>query len=288
MINVVFFGSNSYSVIILEKLLTLPGYSVTRVVTKPDSPMGRGQKIYANPVSQYVTQHTRLLLLQPNNFTPDFIEKFSQLKPDLAICVAYGPPFFTSKMCQIPRLGIINLHPSPLPRYRGAAPGPWQIIHHETQSALTIFKIDEKPDHGPIIQSLPFPILNTDTSHDLYLRAFSLAANHLLTILNNYVSHPDQLQPQNHNLKSYYPKLSKESGKIDWSKDPVYLEAFIRAMQPWPQAWCEIADHKGNFLIMKILSSQVINHNLILESVQISGKKPTTWDQVKTYYRIIK
>ena len=146
MINTIFFGSSVYSLIILKKLRKLSNFTLTAIVTKPNQPVGRHQTITANPVAQYATNH-QILLLQPTSFTSSFIKQLQTLQPHLILVVAYGPPFFTSKMLSIPKYKIVNIHPSPLPQYRGATPGPWQIINGEKQSAVTFFQIDPHPDH---------------------------------------------------------------------------------------------------------------------------------------------
>lgn len=284
MTNLIFFGSNIYSSLILQSLLKIPNFCIQAVVTKPDAKVGRLQTITQNPVAEFATKHN-LSLIQPQAFDQEFISTFKNLKPDLALCVAYGPPFFTRKMCRIPTHGIINLHPSPLPKYRGAAPGPWQIINGESSSALTFFLIDELPDHGPLIAKLPFPILTTDTSASFYDRAFSLAASNLAPILNQYLANPITT-PQNHTQKTYFPKLSKDSGKIDWSKSPEYNERFIRAMQPWPVAWTQVKTKTDQLLRLQILTSKLENGKLIPLDVKIEGKPPARWSSLQNHYQI--
>lgn len=286
MTNLVFFGSNNYSVQILQTLLTIPEFKLQAVVTKPNAPVGRKQILTPNPVADFAIKHS-LSLYQPTEFDQKFISDFGYLQPDLAICVAYGPPFFTPKMCQIPKYGIINLHPSPLPKYRGAAPGPWQIINGETSSAISFFLIDELPDHGPIIATLSFPILPADTSATFYDKAFSLAAANLESVLKKYLINPTSLQIQDHSQKTYFPKLTKDSGKIDWLKSPEYNERFIRAMHPWPIAWTYIKNASEKVLRMQILTCSLKNGILEPIDVKIEGRAPTNWSQYKKYYRIL-
>ncbi len=286
MTGIVFFGSNQYSVIILKALLAIPDFQVIAVVTKPDAPVGREQKITGNPVSEF-SKKNNLKLLQPPDFDSAFIQQFCELKPDLALCVAYGPPFFTSELINIPKYKIINLHPSPLPKYRGATPGPWQIINGETKSALSFFVIDEKPDHGPLITQIPFNITPTETSTTFYEKAFSLGAQSLETVLKNYLQNPQKLTEQDHSQKSYYPKLTKESGKIDWSKSPDSTERFIRAMHPWPLAWTEVKDPNNQVKRVQILSSHLENGKLILGLVKIEGKTESSWKNLQSHYQLV-
>lgn len=287
MIKILFFGSSEYSVIILKTLLTISDFNIIGVVTKQDKPVGRHQDIIPNPVASFAASN-QLPLYQPTDFDTDFLKTFTNLKPDLVLVVAYGPPYFTQTMIDTPLYKIVNIHPSPLPKYRGATPGPWQIINGETTSAVTFFQIDALPDHGPIISQIPFSILDTYTSHNFYQKAFNLASQHLESVLKNYVSHPDLLHPQDHSQKSYYPKFTRETAKINWSWTDAKIDRFIRAMQNWPTAWTEVKNQKGQIFTMKVHSSYIEKGNLVLKLVQIAGKKPTLWNQISNYYSVIK
>lgn len=286
-INTIFFGSSVYSIIILEKLLTLPNFKISAVVTKPDKATGRSQQITSNPVASFALSH-HLSLLQPADFDQSFIKTYQDLNPDLVLCVAYGPPFFSQDMIDIPTYKIINIHPSPLPKYRGATPGPWQIINGEPNSSVCFFQIDALPDHGPVIAQIPFVIDPAWTSHDFYQSAFNLAAQNLGKILQSYINNPLSLTPQDHSLRSYYPKFTKNTAKIDWNWPADKLARFIRAMLPWPVAWTQVKNNQGQLLTMKIFSSQLTNDQFEPLSVQIEAKTKTNWHQIKKYYHIIK
>lgn len=280
--NTIFFGSSAHSVTILKQLLCLPEFTLSAVVTKKDKPIGRDQTITPNPVAQFAVDH-HLPLLQPEEFTPDFKLKIKNIKIDIGLCVAYGPPFFDQEMIDLPTYKIVNIHPSPLPKYRGATPGPWQIINGETTSAVTFFQIDALPDHGPIISQIPFDISSTETSATFYSKAFKIAADQLGPILKSYIINPkSSLKPQDHSQKTYFPKFTKETALIDWSWDSQKINRFVRAMIPWPIAWTYVENQSGQKLSMKIFSYQTEPIE-----VQIEGKKPTLWSEIKNYYRII-
>jgi len=283
MTNIIFFGSSSHSVTVLQKLLTISDFSVSAVVTKIDKPVGRKQEIISNPVATFAKQNN-LNLLQIEEFDENCKLKIENLRPDLGLCVAFGPPYFDQEVIDIPKYKIVNIHPSPLPKYRGATPGPWQIINGETKSSVTFFQIDSLPDHGPIIAQIPFEITPTETATSFYDKAFSLAANNLEIILKNYLSNPKKLIDQNHDQRSYFPKFDKNKAKIDWSWDNAKIERFIRALNPWPIAWTYITDQKGKELKMKIFSSELVEP----AEVQIEGKKITNWSEISKYYSIKK
>lgn len=285
--NIAFFGSSEYSNIILQKLITLPDFNLVAVITKPDKPTGRSQEITANPVADFARKNN-LPLLQPEDFTPEFITHFRSLNLDLALVVAYGPPYFTQELIDIPTFKVVNIHPSPLPHYRGATPGPWQIIKGETKSSVTFFQIDSLPDHGPIITQVPLDITSTDTSESFYLKAFNLATESLESVLKNYINNPEKLIEQDHTQKSYFPKLNKEKAQIDWSQSPLEIYNFIRALYPWPIAWTYIQNKQGQTFKIKLISADFTNNQLILKNVQIEGKKVTPWSEISNYYTIIK
>lgn len=278
MIKTVFFGSSEYSIIILQKLLKLPDFEVSTVISKIDKPVGRKQEIIPNPVVNFCREN-QIPLLQIEEFTQDIRSKINDLKPDLGLCVAFGPPYFDQEMIDIPKYKIVNIHPSPLPKYRGATPGPWQIINGETKSSVTFFQIDVLPDHGPIITQIPFDISPTETSTTFYQKAFNLASDNLESILKSYISNPKSLQIQDHSQKTYFPKFTKESAQINWSWSQDKIDRFVRALNPWPIAWTYITDQKDNQLKMKMYPNNL---------VQIEGKKITKWSEISSYYKINK
>jgi len=214
MINLIFFGSSEYSLIILKKIIEIKDFNLLSIVTKPDKAVGRNQEITANPVADFAHQNN-LNLLQPQDFNQEFITKFKELKPDIGLVVAYGPPYFNQEMIDIPQFKVVNIHPSPLPKYRGATPGPWQIINGENKTAVSFFQIDALPDHGPIISQIPFDISPTETATSFYQKAFNLAADNLESVLKKYISNPTNLVSQDHTQKTYFPKFNKNNAKID-------------------------------------------------------------------------
>ena len=278
MINLIFFGSSDYSVIVLKKLLKIKDFNISAVVTKIDKPIGRDQEITANPVADFSRQNN-LNLLQIEEFDKNCKLKIKNLNPDLALCVAFGPPFFDQEMIDIPKFKIVNIHPSPLPKYRGATPGPWQIINGETNSAVTFFQIDTLPDHGPIITQIPFKIIPNETAVTFYQKAFDLASENIESILKSYIKNPTHLKEQDHSQKTYFPKLNKDLAKIDWSWDEPKIKRFINALNPWPIAWTFVTNQQNQKLKMKMFS---------LSLVQIEGKKITSWSEISKYYSINK
>ena len=278
MINTIFFGSSEYSVIILDQLLKLSDFKISAVVSKIDKPVGRKQEITPNPIVKFAKDNN-LSLYQIEEFDFKVKSEIKNLNPDLGLCVAFGPPYFDQEMIDIPKFKIVNIHPSPLPKYRGATPGPWQIINGETKSSVTFFQIDVLPDHGPIIAQIPFEITSSETSTSFYQKAFDLAAKNLEVILKSYILNPASLIVQDHTQKTYFPKFTKETAQIDWSWPQDKIDRFVRALYPWPTAWTYITDQKGHLLKMKMYPENL---------VQIEGKKITKWSEISSYYTIKK
>jgi methionyl-tRNA formyltransferase len=279
MTRVLFFGSSTHSLIVLKALLAITTIELVGVVTKIDKPE-------PNPVALF-TKKNKLTLFQTDTFDENFLNIYKNLKPDLVIVVAYGPPYFSTEMINLPKYKIINIHPSPLPKYRGATPAPWQIINGETTGAVTFFQLDELPDHGPIINQIPFSIDKKETSFSLYQKSFDLAAKNLDTVLTAYLKNPQKLTFQDHSQKTYFPKLSRDIAKINWQDDKNKIEKFIRAMYDWPIAWTNVVNQKNQILKMKVFSSEIVNSDLSLLTVQIEGKNQISWKEIAKYYKIV-
>jgi methionyl-tRNA formyltransferase len=282
MANIIFFGSSQYSVLILQKLFDIKNFSIVGIFTKIDKPIGRKQEIIKNPVATFAQNH-HLPLFQIEEFTQDLKSKIKHLQPDLGLVVAFGPPYFDQETINIPKYKIVNIHPSPLPKYRGATPGPWQIINGEIKSAVTFFQIDALPDHGPIIFQVSFDINPSETAITFYDKAFNLAADNLEKILKSYISNSKSLIIQDHTQKTYFPRFTKDNAKIDWNWDIPKINRFVRALIPWPIAWTYVTNQQGQQLKMKIFS-----FNTEPVEVQIEGKTKTNWSEIKKYYQIAK
>lgn len=214
---------------------------------------------------------------------------------DVGVLASYGK-ILSGEEVNAPRLGILNIHPSLLPKYRGPTPVPSAILAGESETGVTIIKLDEKVDHGPLVSQIKLPISPTDTSQTLLAKAFTAGARELLAILPDYLQGKIKLHPQNHTQATFTHKLTRKDGCVDWQKPPDYLERFIRAMFPWPSAWCfviipdrqakPIPDRKnlGGGKRLKILKAHLKNGKLILDTVQLEGKKPVTWQQFQEGY----
>lgn len=210
---------------------------------------------------------------------------------DVGVLASYGK-ILSAEEVAAPRLGILNIHPSLLPRYRGATPVPSAILAGETATGVTIIKLDEKVDHGPVVAQVKLAIEPADTSQTLLAKAFTAGAQELLKILPGYLAGKIELRPQEHWWATFTKRLTREDGQIDWQKSPEYQERFIRAMFPWPGSWTYVQTERNTphvtRKILKILKAHLANGKLVLDQVQLEGKKPVSFKQFQEGYPQVK
>lgn len=214
--------------------------------------------------------------------TKEIARQIRKFKPKVGILASYGK-ILTSEVLNLFPFGVLNLHPSLLPKYRGPTPVPSALLAGETETGLTILKMDKEVDHGPMVAQFKVPIKSTDTSEVLLNRCFAAGAKILLTILPAYLENRITPRPQSHQKATFTPKFTRESGLINWQKPAAYNERFIRAMFPWPGAWTKVKI--GSALKrLKILQGHLEKGELILDLVQLEGKKPVVFKQFQEGY----
>lgn len=211
------------------------GYEIALVVTQPDRPRGRGRRITPSPVKQ-TAQDLGYPVIQPTSIkTPDFADQINSFKPDFQVVIAYGK-ILPENVLALPRIGTINIHASLLPKLRGAAPIQWAVINGETETGVCSMRMDKGMDTGDILLTAKEPIKPDDTAGTLHDRLAAKGATVLIDTLQAYADNTIQPIPQDHNLASYAPMLTKDDGLINWNKSAKSLESFIRGVTPWPGA----------------------------------------------------
>jgi methionyl-tRNA formyltransferase len=240
----IFMGTAELSCASLEKLAEK--FSVAAVVTQPDKPKGRELKLQFSPV-KILAEKLKLPVLQPAKARDEkFISELHGLKPDLIVVVAYGqilPP----SILDLPKFGCVNVHTSLLPKYRGASPIQSAILNGETETGVTIMKMDAGLDTGEIISQARTPILPEDNSQTLHDRLARLGAELLVETIPDYVAGKISPQPQPAEGASYAAKIKKEDGKIDWDEPAEKILNRLRAFTPWPGAFTFLrnAEHRS-------------------------------------------
>lgn len=228
----VFFGTPEFATPSLEALAR-EGHDLAAVITQPDRPAGRGQQLAPSPVKT-LAERLGLPVHQPERIrTPELAEWLRALKPEAGVVVGYGKIIPQSVIDIFPR-GIINVHASLLPKYRGAAPIEWAIAHGETRTGVTTIRIDAGLDTGDILLQRETEIAPEETAIELRPRLARMGAELLLETLRGLQSGTLVPRPQDHSQASAAPMLRKEDGRIDWTWSAVQIANRVRAFVPWP------------------------------------------------------
>jgi len=226
-LRLVFFGTPEFAVPTLEALAR--EHEIALVVAQPDKPAGRGMKMQSPAVAMKARQLGLPLAQPPKIRNAEFLHSIAALRPDAGIVVAYGR-ILPADLLAIPSGGFLNVHASILPQYRGAAPIQRAIEHGETTTGVTIMRVDEELDHGPILAIETTEIAPDEHTPSLAARLSSLGASALLRALNESPAET----PQDHAAATYAPKIEKSEGAIRWTETTAAIYNKFRAFDPWP------------------------------------------------------
>ncbi len=234
----VFFGSGSFAVPILDALASLPGVRIEAVVSAPDRPVGRKAIPTATPVTARARE-LGLPLIQPARVrTPDSVAALQAIAPDLIVLADYGQ-LIPRVLLDLPPRGFLNLHPSALPRHRGAAPIPATILAGDRHSAVTLMVVTEEMDAGPVVAVEPLEVRGDDTAPALEERAAVAAAGLLRRALPDWLAGRLAATPQPSEGVTLTRPLRRQDGRLDPQRAAVELERQIRAYQPWPGSYLD-------------------------------------------------
>lgn len=300
-LSVVFFGSTQESLTVLSRLAAIPGISVKAVVTQPPRPVGRHQEITPTPVERWSKQHGLTVLSFPTDTNTlwlfrdeqTVVDAIQPLQPDLLVTASFGQKIPTETINEA-RFGGLNVHPSLLPRWRGADPVPWAIMTGDHQTGVTIVTLAENFDEGKIIAQKKIPILPTDTTETLYPKLFIIGADLLIQVLATFKGVSFQGSPQGPSPTPYARRLTKQDGFISWEifqgamggEHADEIDRKFRAFFPWPGLWTQII-MGGVQKRLKILKLNLREGTLVIDTVQIEGKNPTHFSQFQKAYSSI-
>jgi methionyl-tRNA formyltransferase len=257
----IFMGTPDFALPTLKALIREE--DVVAVVTQPDRPKGRGKKMTAPPVKQLALDND-IEVLQPETASdPHFCDLIEKKDPDIIVVIAFGQ-ILKKRLLDIPKWGIINIHASLLPEYRGAAPIQWAILNDEDKTGLTIMRMEERLDTGPILLQEECPILKNETAGQLHDRLAVMAGDLMIKWLNQMSNNLLEEKPQDHSAASYAPKMEKGISLIDWKQPASRVSALIRALDPKPGAYTIWQDKK-----IKLFASGTVNEK---RSDTIPGK----------------
>jgi methionyl-tRNA formyltransferase len=234
MTRVVFMGTPDFAVPSLRALVTA-GYQVVAVYTQPDRPAGRGQQLLAPPVKR-VAQELGLPVFQPPSLRPaEEVERLAALAPEVIVVAAFGQ-ILRPNVITIPPRGVLNVHASLLPRWRGAAPVPAAILAGDSETGVTIMQIDPGLDTGPLLAQRAIPIAPDDTTGTLTAKLAVLGAQLLVETLPRWLAGEVVPCPQDESQATLAPRIRVEDANLDWTRPAEEIARAVRAYNPWPGA----------------------------------------------------
>ncbi|MDD5032657.1 MAG: methionyl-tRNA formyltransferase [Candidatus Pacebacteria bacterium] len=274
---IVFFGTPEFSVKILEAMKNacfLPAL----IITAPDKPKGRGMKMAPSPAKAWAEKNC-INHIEPSSLKkdPEIAIKLSEMNPDLFVVASYGK-ILPKEILDVPRKGTLNVHPSLLPKLRGASPIQGAILSGEKETGVTIMLMDEKMDEGPILakQKLEFPIANLRFS-ELEQELAEFGGKILTETIPKWLNDKITPQPQDHSQATYTKLIKKEDGEINWSEPAEAIFRKIRAYTPWPGAY---TFYNGKRII--IADAEIKNDSLDIKRVKPEGKNEISF---KEFYK---
>ena len=237
-LRILFFGTPDFALVTFDALLR-SRHRVVGAVTQPDKPRGRGQRVAESPVKQRAFA-AGVPILQPTRLSDEaFLDRMAALEADLGVVAAYGK-ILTDRVLAMPRLGLVNVHASVLPRYRGAAPVHRAVIAGDTETGVTIMRVVKALDAGPMLAVARHPIGPDETSEQLEQELAALGADLLVATLDELSAGRVHETPQNEALATYATRLTKDDGIVDWTRTAERLHNLIRGLHPWPHAFTSL------------------------------------------------
>jgi len=227
------------------KALKEAGYEIPLVITRPDKPAGRGKRLKPPPV-KVEAERLGLKVYQPERIkdNEELKKILEEISPDLIVVAAYGK-ILPDWLLKLPGYGVINVHASLLPRYRGASPIQAALLNGEKKTGVTIMKVIPELDAGDILSQREVEIREEDNAQTLHDRLAQVGAELLIETIPGFIRGEIEPRPQNHSQATYCPKITKEMGRIDWERSAGEIFNMVRAFTPWPGAFTH---HRGKMV----------------------------------------
>lgn len=263
---IVFFGTSEFAVPSLRALSNDPRFEIAAVVTQPDRPVGRHATLTPPPVKRFAEESKIPVIKQPEKLKEEPFRAWIESEGpscDAFVIVAYGK-ILPQWLLDLPKRGIVNVHGSLLPRWRGPSPIQAAIAAGDAVTGVTVMRIDAEMDHGPVLATVEERVRDTDTGGSLHDRLAELGASILPDVLAGYLDGTVTPVEQDHSAATVCKILTRDDGRIDWTKDAAEIERLIRAFDPWPGTWTEFQDKR-----LKILSARLASS---------SSATPGTWE----------
>jgi len=250
-IRTIFFGTPTFALPILNSLFKLPEIELNLIVTQPDTLVGRKQVLTPPPVKVWALEHSIPIFQPPTLKTDEAFEFIRSTQVELIVLAAYGK-IIPASILDLPKFKAVNIHPSALPKYRGATPIQTTLLNGESVTATTLMLMEPSLDTGPILAQQPYSIAKAETYPQLDAKLAQLSADLLTQILPLWLAGTITPQEQNHALATHTKVLTKTDGHIDWQKEAFAIECQTRAFTPWPGTYTLLHDKR-----LKILKAQV-------------------------------
>ena len=253
---IVFMGTPDFAVGSLAALAECGKYEIVGVVTQPDRPKGRGNKMLMTPVKEYAISKGYEVYQPQKVKTPEFVQILRDMQPDLIVVAAFGQ-FLSQEILSMPKYGCINVHASLLPKYRGAAPIQYAIIKGESESGVTIMQMDIGMDTGAMLDKVVVPIGATTTMGELHDELKVKGAELLLTVIEKIEAGTVVAEPQNNDEATYATLLDRSMERIVWTKSAQEVHNLIRGFNPAPSTFTKLPNGKS----LKIWCSRMTDKN---------------------------
>lgn len=301
---VIFMGTPDFSIGVLESILAA-GHEVTAVVTQPDKPKGRGHEMQFPPVKEVALKHG-LPVLQPKRIRdPQVVEELEKIPADICVVVAFGQ-IIPKRILEMKKYGCINVHASLLPAYRGAAPIQWAVVDGLKETGVTIMQMDEGLDTGDMLTKVVVPLEAKETGGSLFDKLSAAGAKLCVETMDLIEQGKVIPEKQGETTTAYAKMITKDLGKIDFSKPAAEIERLIRGFNPWPSAYTKLGsktlkiwsadvleeEYEGAFgEIIKVSKDEILvktgKGTLSLKEIQLEGKKRMTTDAFLRGYQLM-
>lgn len=308
MIDLIYFGTSDYSIILLEALKKSPDVNLKLVITKPDKPTGRHQEMHASPVKKWCIENA-IQFITPASLKkelPKVKTKIQEQNVKIGAVADYGL-IIPKELIDTFEKVLINIHFSLLPKYRGACPVTYTILNGDKETGISFLFTVSEMDKGDIIKQIPYSIIEKETDESLYQKLFKLASEKLVEVLNDYIKGKLTPKKQDESKATYTTPsgkfdrttyVLKEDAKIDWSKDAAQIEQMIRAYYPWPIAWTTLGEcsqylkrelkvEENKDLRVKIYEAHLAKEKegvLVIDKIQVEGKKMMSFIEFENGY----
>ena len=253
-LRIVFMGSPEFAVVPLQ-FLVLAGHNIAAVYTRLDKPAGRGRTPAAPPIKTAALSWNLPVIQVPTLKNPEAVDQLARYRPEAIVVAAFGQ-ILPRSVLDLPCYGCLNIHPSLLPKYRGASPVAAAILAGDEFAGVSVMRLDETLDTGPIYSRAQIPILPQDTAGSLTSKLFQMGARVLLQVLADLPVGKWLPEPQNSAEATYTREITKEEGRINWALPAGDIWRKVRAYQPWPQAYTFLQKKRLNIIEAVPLSSE--------------------------------